>query len=205
VCVCIGASTDAKRGGGVAVSGPVDEEEEEAEKAPEKERLVYISPAERQIQRECSELHDVLQHSQVRIVAEKTRRHRFLDANRMSRADLLEAKHWAYKERKKKTEAKEAATLTSLNTPRNTVNYEILPVTAGGDDPQNTPASVNVGHDSYLQSTKPMTPKPPTGPRGTRPSSSVYICAHKHTCINAYVYIYIYICIYIYIYTVISK
>ena len=74
----------------------MDDDEGDNEKAPEKERLVYVSPAERAIQRECSELHDVLQHSQARIVAEKTRRHRFLDSDRMSRGDLLQAKHWAF-------------------------------------------------------------------------------------------------------------
>ena len=88
-----------KKGGGMPAGGPLEEEEAPGETAmaSERERLVYISPAERQIQRECSELHDVLQHSQARIVAEKTRRHRLLDANRMSRGDLLQAKHWAFK------------------------------------------------------------------------------------------------------------
>ena len=91
------SSSMSKKIGGMPAGGPVEEDETAGEKAPEKERLVYISPAERQIQRECSELHDVLQHSQARIVAEKTRRHRLLDGNRMSRGDLLQAKHWAFK------------------------------------------------------------------------------------------------------------
>jgi hypothetical protein len=90
-------SSMSKKSSGQPAGGPAEEEDHSAEKAPEKERLVYVSPAERQIQRECSELHDVLQHSQARIVAEKTRRHRLLDANRMSRGDLLQAKHWAFK------------------------------------------------------------------------------------------------------------
>ena len=81
-------------------SGDVNEEAAEEQEAEEKtavkERFIYVSPAEKQIQRECSELHDVLQHSQARIVAEKTRRHRFLDSDRMSRSDLLAAKHAAF-------------------------------------------------------------------------------------------------------------
>jgi hypothetical protein len=94
-----------KKAGGDSVShkktsGDVNEEaadeQEAGEKTAVKERFIYVSPAEKQIQRECSELHDVLQHSQARIVAEKTRRHRFLDSDRMSRSDLLAAKHAAF-------------------------------------------------------------------------------------------------------------
>jgi hypothetical protein len=177
-------STSKKAGAGGA-EGAAEDEEEGAEK-PEKERLVYVSPGEKKLRVECSELHDVLQHSQARIVAEKTRRHRFLDGNRMSRGDLLQAKHWAFKERKKKAEAKQAAALDNVNTPRGTGSYDRMHMaSAGGGDPyaDATPASMDVGLDSYAKTPamangtgKPMTPKPPSGPRttprGGRPAST---------------------------------
>jgi hypothetical protein len=176
-------STSKKAGAGA--EGAAEDEEEVAEK-PEKERLVYVSPGEKKLRVECSELHDVLQHSQARIVAEKTRRHRFLDGNRMSRGDLLQAKHWAFKERKKKAEAKQAAALDTFNTPRGAGSYDRMHMASagGGGDPFDaTPASMDVGLDSYAKTPamangtgKPMTPKPPSGPRttprGGRPAST---------------------------------
>ena len=104
----------------------------------------------------------------------------------MSRGDLLQAKHWAYTERKKKAEAKQAAALAAINTPRGSGSYDRMHIaSAGADDHYTdaTPASVDVGLDSYAKTPamangagKPMTPKPPSGPRATprggRPAST---------------------------------
>ena len=76
-------------------------------------------------------------------------------------------------ERKKKADAaKEEAAQAALNTPGGVSTYDVRPIATSGDA-QASPASVDVGHDSYAKTpVKPMTPRPPTGPRGARPTSS---------------------------------
>ena len=157
---------DKAKAEGSAVGGPVEEEEGGS---GEEKRLVYVSPAERQIMQECSELHDVLQHSQVKLVGEKTRRHRFLDGNRMSRGDLLEAKHWALTERHKKSRA----TLSVLGdlaggaSPRTDEHAPGgAPEVSLGSAPGATDPGAPGGKGRSLNV---RTPKPPAGPRGNTP------------------------------------
>ncbi len=89
---------------------------------------------------------------------------------------LLTRSFHSEQERKKKAEAaaaKEEAAQAALKTPGGVNTYEVRPITTASDDPHATPASVDVGHDSYTKTpVKPMTPRPPTGPRGARPTSS---------------------------------
>lgn len=90
----------------------------------EKERLVYVSPGERKIKQECSELHDVLQHSQTELVREKTRRYRFLERENMSRSEILKHKHQALLNKRRQEEEKSAALGSPFPPPQSSLAAE---------------------------------------------------------------------------------
>ncbi|EKX42730.1 hypothetical protein GUITHDRAFT_111402 [Guillardia theta CCMP2712] len=66
---------------------------EEEEASYGQESLVYVSPTERRLRRECEQLNEFLQRSQTELMKVKTKRHRYLDSDRMNRSELMQTKY----------------------------------------------------------------------------------------------------------------